>query len=432
MRFLRLLNNVSGLQLFQLLRFGSFLLTGILLAKGNINLEIIGAYESLMFMSAALSFFWVNAMLNSLLASYPSHTEKKKYLFNVAVLIMIISIAVFVILRVAEPMIITLFSKNALPYFHLFTFFLLINNPCYLIEYIYLIQEKPKALLIYGILSFAAAVLVVVVPLYMGYDLAVSIKGLILLAVLKLLWLLKLLWEHGEIKFYSPFIKQHFYLALPLLLSFLMSGSAEYIDGMMVTHFFGAEVFAIFRYGAKEFPISLLLANALSMALLPVLSRTNHLEDGMTTLKQKSERLMHFLFPVSIVLLLTSQWFYPLVFNKNFAASAPVFNVYLLLILSRLLFPQTIVMALKETRIIFVISVIEITVNIMASYLLMMRFGLMGIAYGTVIAYFVEKSLLMLYLFHTKKIMPGKYIPIRVWTVYCIILLLCYTLVIKI
>ncbi len=423
---------MSGLQLFQLLRFGSFLLTGILLAKGNINLEIIGAYESLMFMSAALSFFWVNAMLNSLLASYPSHTEKKKYLFNVAVLIMIISIAVFVILRVAEPMIITLFSKNALPYFNLFTFFLLINNPCYLIEYIYLIQEKPKALLIYGILSFAAAVLVVVVPLYMGYDLAVSIKGLILLAVLKLLWLLKLLLEHSETKVYKPYIRQHFHLALPLLLSFLMSGSAEYIDGMMVTHFFGAEVFAIFRYGAKEFPFSLLLANALSMALLPVLSRTNHLEDGMTTLKQKSERLMHFLFPVSIVLLLTSQWFYPLVFNKNFAASAPVFNVYLLLILSRLLFPQTIVMALKETRIIFVISVIEITVNIMASYLLMMRFGLMGIAYGTVIAYFVEKGLLMLYLFHTKKIMPGKYIPIRVWTVYCIILLLCYTLVIKI
>lgn len=423
------MNNVSGLQLFQLLRFGSFLLTGIFLAKGNISLETIGAYESLMFMSAALSFFWVNAMLNSLLASYPSHTEKKKYLFNVAVLIMIISVAVFVILRVAEPMIITLFSKNALPYFHLFTFFLLINNPCYLIEYIYLIQEKPIALLTYGTISFAASVMVVVIPLYLGYDLAISIKGLIIVAVIKLLWLLKLLLEHGEAKVYRPYIKQHFYLALPLLLSFLMSGSAEYIDGMMVTHFFGAKVFAIFRYGAKEFPFSLLLANALSMALLPALSSTNQLDEGLATLKQKSERLMHFLFPVSIVLLLTSQWFYPLVFNKNFADSAPVFNVYLLLILSRMLFPQTIVMALKETKIIFVISVIEIAVNVMASYLLMMRFGLLGIAYGTVVAYIVEKGLLMLYLFHTKKIIPGKYIPLRTWTVYCIILILCYTLV---
>ena len=69
MNYKPLLNNVSGLQLFQLLRFGSFFLTGILLAKGPVSLDTIGSYESLMFVSGALSFFWVNALLNSLLAS---------------------------------------------------------------------------------------------------------------------------------------------------------------------------------------------------------------------------------------------------------------------------------------------------------------------------------------------------------------------------
>ena len=72
------------------------------------------------------------------------------------------------------------------------------------------------------------------------------------------------------------------------------------------------------RYGAKEFPFSLLLANALSIALISKLSNQNELEEGMTVLKEKSKRLMHVLFPVSILFLLTSKWFYPLVFSIKY------------------------------------------------------------------------------------------------------------------
>lgn len=414
------------MQLFQLLRFGSFLLTGILLAKGGISLETIGAYESLLFVSGALSFFWVNALLSSLLATYPSHNEQKKYLFNVAVLITLCSVIIFAAVRLAEPLFISSFSKNALPYFHLFSYFLLLNNPCYLIEYIYIIREKPSRLLLYGIITFTITTVVVVMPLYLGYDLSVAVWGLIIISIFKLIWLLKLLFVHAEFKFQGAYVKQHFLLALPLLFSFLMSGSADYIDGLMVSHFFGAKWFAIFRYGAKEFPLSLLLANALSMALLPKLSGSNQLEEGMKILKEKSKRLMHFLFPISMLLVLTSTWFYPMVFNKNFVASVPVFNIYLLLIISRLVFPQTLVMALKNTKIIFFISLAEITVNVVASYLLMLKFGLIGIAYGTIIAFAVEKLLLVVYLYAFKNVNPGKYIPIKTWSLYCILLLLCY------
>ena len=426
MNFSRLLNNVSGLQLFQVLRFGSFLLTGILLAKGGIALETIGAYESLLFISGALSFFWVNALLNSLLTTYPSHTEPKKYLFNVAVLISLCSVIIFVVVRLAEPLVISFFSNNALPYFHLFSYYLLLNNPCYLIEYIYLIREKPIKLLLYGIVTFTLSTLAVVIPLYLGNDLSIAIWGLIIISIVKLGWTLKLLFIHAEIKYQSTYVKQHFLLALPLLISFLMSGSADYIDGLMVSHFFGAKWFAIFRYGAKEFPLSLLLANALSLALLPKLSGINQLEDGMKILKEKSTRLMHFLFPISILLVLTSGWFYPMVFNNNFLASVPIFNIYLLLIISRLVFPQTLVMALKKTKTIFFISIAEITLNVLLSYLLMLKFGLIGIAYGTLIAFFVEKLLLIFYMYSIQKVNPGKYIPIKTWSLYCILLLICY------
>jgi len=64
------MDTVKSLQLFQILRFGSFFLTGILLAKGPLSINTIGAYESLMFFSGAVSFFWISGLLNGLLSKY--------------------------------------------------------------------------------------------------------------------------------------------------------------------------------------------------------------------------------------------------------------------------------------------------------------------------------------------------------------------------
>ena len=379
-----------------------------------------------MFIAGACSFFWVNGFLNSLLAAYPAHTEKGKYLFNVFLLLVCCSVIVFLSLKVAEPFLTTFLTKEALHYLPLFSYFILLNSPCFLIEYIYLLKEKSKHLLTYGIIVFFLTITFTVVPLYLGLGLIVSLQALVALSIFKLLWLIRLIVKHTELKIESKYLSQHFYLAFPLVLSFLMSGSAEYIDGLMVNHFFGAEMFAIFRYGAKEFPLSLLIANALSTALIPILSESGQLDKGMSLIKEKSRRLMHLLFPLSILLLSLSNWFYPMVFNSHFSASAPIFNTFLLLIICRLLFPQSLIMALKKTKVILIISVIEIAVNVIASYLLMLQFGIIGIAYGTVLAFFVEKIILIFYLYKYQNILPWKYIPINTWSAYCLLLLLCY------
>ena len=429
LNFARPLNNVSALQLFQLLRFSAFLITGIILAKEGVDLKVIGIYETLMYLSGAFSFFWINALLNSLLAAYPSHLEKKKYLFNAASLIFIFSIVVFIFLNVFASQVFHFFNQGIAPYYRLFTWFLLLNNPGYLIEYIYLLQEKPKRLLTYGIVLIIITPAAAALPLWLGYDLKVSITLLMLFAGIKLVWVIGLLLSYAEIKIKRDYITGHLLLALPLMLGFLMSGSADYIDGWMVSHFFGAKNFAVFRYGAKEFPLSLLLANAASTALIPLLSKPDELDAGMEVLKQKSKTLMHFLFPLSIVLTIMSHYLYPIVFNNNFSGSAAIFNIYALLVMSRLVFPQTIVMALKKTKVLFVISVIEIAINVSASYLLMKHYGILGIAYGTVIAFFGEKLLLIIYLSRTEKIEAGKYIPIKVWTVYCVAITVIFIII---
>ncbi len=223
--------------------------------------------------------------------------------------------------------------------------------------------------------------------------------------------------------------KEHFHYSMPLIFSLLLSGSADYIDGALVSSHFGSDSFAIFRYGAKELPISLLLANSLSLAFVPKLANKSQFEEGLTQLKKESLKLMHLLFPISIILLLSSHWLYPHFFRFEFIKSASIFNIYLVLIISRMVFPQTIIMALQETGIIFKIAVIEITVNVIASYLLMLKFGMAGVAWGTIIAFSAEKLILMIVLYKKRNISVTKYLATKEWIIYSLLLMFCYFLV---
>ena len=119
-------------------------------------------------------------------------------------------------------------------------------------------------------------------------------------------------------KFSWLFIKEHIQLAGPLVISTLLSGSAQYIDGIIVSAKFPPERFAIFRYGAKEMPFVVSLAIGLNNAMLSQFSSIKKMKFSLLTLKIRSLRLMHILFPVSILLLLFSNDIFPAVFTQRF------------------------------------------------------------------------------------------------------------------
>jgi hypothetical protein len=63
------------------------------------------------------------------------------------------------------------------------------------------------------------------------------------------------------------------------------------------------------------------------------------------------------------------------VFGEEFRSSAFIFNIYLLLTLTQLIFPQTIMTARGDTKILWFISLLELAFNVSASLLLMTQFG---------------------------------------------------------
>ena len=409
------LSTVSSLQLFQLTRYSGFVLTGICFARLGLAKDEIGRFETFLWWMGLFSFFWIAGLMNSMLASYggQSDQDKKQLLFTTFCLIFLLSaIAGGVQQIVGGPAL-------GLAY-------LLLNNASYVVEYILFLQDHRRRLIIYGITMAVVQFLLCVVPAYIYGDTHYSLYGLLVAAGIKFIYMVYLLRRHTLTEFQWIKLRQLFLLALPLMMSFFVNGSAEYIDGAVVKHYFTLGDFSVFRYGSRDFPLFTILAATLSMSMIPRVAED--LSEGLDSIRRESLRYMHFFFPLAIILILCSKWLFILFFTSTFTESGQVFAALMLLTVPRLMFPQTILTALKENKLILTSAIIEMLINIVTSVVLAQEYGLVGVAYGTVIAFVAEKMLMSAILYYKYDISPSRYISIVPFSLYSLLTVLSYLL----
>lgn len=423
------LTNTKALQLFHLLRQGSMILTAVLLTKSSLDLGDIGAYELLMYIGYTLSFWWITGLVQGLLSQYPKleHSEQKQLIFNAYLVFSGMSLTIFLIIITLQPHILSLLTgQTEVRYFSVFLVFILLNFPTYLLENLLLLEEKPREILVFGIFSFIGQLAAVLIPVYAGWEFRWSFVGLAIFAGLKHLWLLVNVWQQGIWQLRPDFVKSWIIISFPLILYAVLGGFNVVFDNWLVNHHFQGDesIFAIFRYGAQELPLTLALTNAFSTAMLPEVAK--NLDVSLVAIKNKSRKLFHLLFPLSIILVLTARWIFPLVFNEAFIASVDIFNVYLLILISRLVFSRPILVGLQANKEVLIISIIELIVNVSASLLLVQHFGLVGIAMGTLIAYTLEKLLLCAYLYLRFGVPVQAYTDLRWFTAYASLLVVAF------
>ena len=432
--FGKYLNTISGLQVFQLIRFGSFFLVSIVFAKSGLTNEVIGDFELFLFLATLLCSFWINGLIQSFL---PLSTDNKTFgkqkddrspeLFNVFLLISLLSVLVILILIFIRPALSSwLNASEDIPFFEMLLIYIFLSSPAYLIEYIYLLKNKPAWILRYAMATFSVQFFLISVPPVLGYGMEYSIAGLLFMTGIRYLWILLLMFRYAKPIISQAFMKEHIRFGFPLIASALLASSAVYVDGIIVLNHFDSATFAVFRYGARELPLVVLLANAFSTAMIPEFSGEGNLNGVLKMLKRKSAGMIHYLFPLTILFLLTSNWLYPRVFNENFSESARIFNIYLLLITSRLVFPHPIIIGLKKTRVILYASLAEFAVNAALSIIFIRFWGIEGVAFATVIAYILQKVIWIGYNKTKLNIAPGQYIPMLPLAIYSVILIVVF------
>ncbi|MCB0606381.1 MAG: polysaccharide biosynthesis C-terminal domain-containing protein [Lewinellaceae bacterium] len=423
------MTNVKALQAFHIMRQGAVLAVAVLLAKSGLSTDDIGIYEKLLYIGFLLSAFWISGLTQGLLSLFPKlePSERPVFLWNTYLFLTGLGLLLLGICLVFErQVLLVLTSAPDLPYYRLFIWYLAIQLPAFLLENVYLLKDKPMSNFRFGIFSGLGYLLAVALPPFIGLDFRWSFYGLIGLAVIKHIWLISCLLGLGKPGYDRGIMSRWLMLSWPLVGYALIAGLNQSLDGWLISFQFPGNdhLFAVFRYGAREMPFVIAMTAAFSSAMIPLIS--GDLASGMETLKVKSRKLFHLLFPPSIVLILTSRWLIPLVFNRSFEESVPIFNMFILILISRLVFSRTVMIALDENKAALWILLVEIGANLILSWMLLQWIGLIGAAVGTVLAFTLEKILAAVYLYRKHGISPGKYLDLPVFLGYSALLMIAF------
>ena len=424
------IDNARALQTYQLIRFSILILVSILLVKSGLPVEEIAIYEAFIFLGNFMTFFWLIGTKNAMLSYYPSLPESKKssFFFNLIILVAILSSILAIGFFIFKDWII-----QNLTHFENFDFRIILSlyivglSVGSVVEYFYLIKKKSIQIVQYGVIVFAFQFLIVIVPVYLSHPLYYVFIGLLILAFLKSFWMLYLMAKESKFNLDFKLQKAFLLFSIPLMLHMFLGSGMEYIDGFLVTsQFEDPALFAKFRYGARELPLATILVGALTSAMIP--EAVENMGATLIQVKERTKKLAHFLFPVSMILLLISPLLFPLVYSDDFKLSARIFNIYLLVLSSRILLPQIIIFGKQHNFILVWSALLELIVNIVLSILFIQYFGILGIAYATVLAYMVNKLIMIVYNYRTFNISPKAYLHLPSYFLYNAMLLICFVI----
>lgn len=433
----QMLNSLEGLtakkndpifvfQYSQILRYVVSFLVSMIMVRSALPTADLGRYEIFIFMATSLTFFWSTGIRNAMFAWFPKFGVDDSDKFFQQVFMMLSSISVLLCMMVL------LFSKYIFDFFSLgwslsllalLIIYILISVPVILTDAILFLQGDAKTLMYYTHWSQGFILLITVVIAYIHPDIQWFIVASVVVYLVRYLYLVRGILRFQSFSFDKKFVHSYIVFSGPLIVTVLLGYGMDFIDGWFVTHYFDASYFPIFRYGAREMPLSALLFSSLSIAMIPQISQS--IESG-ALVKQKVTKLMHWLFPVSGVLMLLSPFAFSLLYNKSYVDSALIFNIYLLILTSRVLLPQSFCLAYHHTSIVVWSGILEIIANVILSYWWMNLWGIFGLAMATVVAYFIQKIILVAYVQSKFGIKLQQYIHLKFYLLYSSALIILF------
>ncbi|MDX1477979.1 MAG: hypothetical protein R3301_09765 [Saprospiraceae bacterium] len=417
------------LQYAGMLRFALIFVQGVVLVKAGVPLEIIGQVELVFFVANFLMFYWQNGGRNALLSWVPTVGQERpdgRRLGTVFLVMHAYGIIAAVVLLLAA------WVPFAQRYDVLFadgnwlwlSVYVLLTLPAVPILYAYLLRRQYQRMLWYIGLSYVVQVAVVLVPLLTGHGIDVMIRALACFAAVR--WIFVLVdgkwfatgWPHRAA------LGAFFLFALPLVLHALNSGLMDYVDGWIVSIYFGEEQFALYRYGAKEFPVNALLIGGLLTGLIPMYRGRGDV-DG-PGLRREIRKLLDTLFPINCALILLSPLLYELVYSADFVVSARIFNIYALTLMSRAVINQVYLYVHHHNWVLSLSTGAEIVLNVVLSIVFLRSMGLLGIPLATVVSYAAHKVFLIGYVGVRMGSPLHTYLPVKRYVLYFTVMAICF------
>ncbi len=213
-----------------------------------------------------------------------------------------------------------------------------------------------------------------------------------------------------------------------LLLSALAAAGADALDAVLVRGALSEQAFLTFRYGARELPLTLVLATAVSSAMAHRLAQSAWANDrvaALVELRREHAQLLPICFGATAVILLMSDVLVGAVYPPAFAEAARLIDLYALLVIVRVLLPQAVLLGLGHTRALVTASMTELILHVGLTLALLPLLGLYAPALAALTAYAYEKVYLLLAL-RSAGVRMGEVVDLPRWGAYSLGLFLLY------
>lgn len=400
------------LQIFNVSRQLAVILGSILIARSTLSLEEIGIFESLVFLGFVMSIFWYNGLFTAFLKiSGETENYTSSNSFSAILVVFLISVAIGGGAFIFSDVIGFFFNlSNWNPEYNFFFGYLIFQPPIYFTQGIFIIEKRKKRGYLVTIFYFLSYLLTFGIHFHFDLTLSELLQYLFLMSFCQFLFALILVWPFINItSFNKNWVRNWIRFALPLLLYSALGSVSFIFDNWLVNWYYDDKsVYALFRYGARELPLVQAFLIALGSGMIYQLS--TDMEGGLSELKKKTDNLLKWLLPLLIILGLSSPFIFKTVLGESFQSSAYIFNIYLLLLFSRMIYSNVVIISLGKTKWLNIGLLIELVINFILSFILIKYWGIIGVAIATVIAFFSEKLIFMYYLRREHQLSPGKYL----------------------
>lgn len=416
-------------QLFGVTRQAVTILIAIALAQSGLGLEDIGVYEQLFFLGYLLSFFWMDGLVRGFMARVGGMDDARRdaFISSVSGILLAISAGMAALsLLLASPLI-GLFAGGGVPVGHwqVFALFIFAYQASMLVEHVLLIRRDDAAQWRWMGFSSLGLLAALLVPIWSTGQLMHGLYGLLVFGGLRLWAMWRLCRPSWSWQAPPGQITGWWRISSPLIAYAVVAGGALVLDGWIINAWFrDPEVFAIYRYGARELPFTAVLAGATGTVFIGRLAEA--WSEALPDLRRRTLRLMHVFFPLTVVLMFFSEPLFVLVFREELAPAAAIFRIYLFLLVSRFILSGSLFTARGETGFLLKVGIAELGLNVLLSLLGVAWFGLAGVAWATVIAFSFEKAVHVWWLWRYGRIPPGAFLPWRWWLGYTLLLIGAY------
>ncbi len=414
------------LQIYNLTKAAAVVVIAIIFARLISDPILINHWETSLLLVTGFTFFYVSGFGYTLVSFVKRYPEEEwalifKNTFFVFCLLSLLSCSAIIGYQAFSRQV---FFSN---FEWLFLCIYLIGTVCSsVVEYVYFLNKKFKKLGNWAFFNLLGFVLFPSIPLLMGYSFSMCLASLALFGAIRFGFTLNLIWKMPG-KFKPSYIKPLAEFNWPITLSLIFGTGYVYIANFLLKSSVDDQAFNIFRYGSREFPLFTVLANSYSIILGGNTAENFDKPDFWKKTQVSHRRLMHQVFPMACLLMLSSPFVFNFVFTNSFKEASTIFNILLLTIIPRLLFPQSLLMGKAKTKYALYSGLIEFVSGIALVWLLTPIYGIAGAAWGITLAFFIEKMLLILFCYY-QKIPFMRSLETGFFVIYSLLLVICFCL----